>query len=1169
MSSTGRQRQRRRYRHEQRILIPWLLHCLLLWSTPTTNSVTATVTATDAILAITLNGQITALDPNGTPLWQIEPIQKDDKRRRYQSNTSSSSSSEEDKVVRGMEPLIQNRMDASTSPITAAVRAFPGVNGRVLLQYADYNTLDTSGEELLSKMPFIDKRGNFYTGSKVTNVIAIDVEEGTIIPESEYSSRAKNAFWIGRIDYQVQISDAARGVIQAEFQMSEVVPLGRNSPQLWLLDSPSSYSTGNKDHENIAVIKNALPYAAPYELRATPDVSLSKINTIEYSAGNCGVEWTANNVSFDSPVVLALDVQTNQRVNVDFVSDICTRTSNDLMLPYPSTDLTRLPGKQVQMLQSPETLQDNVMLDQSDLDFLQTQDLGTMLEYLNTLQRKKEYIQPSFQWERILVSWVPPAVALAFVISFELGRRSRLRQLQNQRNQIGTNTISGINVDATILGYGGHGTVVYRGSIGSRPIAVKKMLKAYHASAEREMSLLISSDGHENVVRYFTKEVRGDFVYLALELCDLSLADMVVALTQRPIRNSHVMNVVEVLRGIAHGVRHIHELRIVHRDLKPQNILLARRKSLKRYNDTKVDQQEKWTNICGCLERQEYIPKISDMGLGKQLSGQQSSYGGMSNVGSSKFANSNYNESSLIGPGSVGWQAPEVMALRSTTSSSVASEDTDNAKGSSTPSPSATGSSNRVSRSVDIFSLGCIFHCVLLPGVHPFGEWYERESNIMKEKAVNIHLLKQSSPEGFDLVRDMISPDPKARLTAAQVCVHPFFWHDSKKLLFLCESSDRIELDSDGLFSLQIECNASDVIGFAWDEVLETELLSNVGRYRSYDPSSVRHCLRILRNKYHHYDELPNELKRKLWRIVEEKIGCVSTHDTSGNEQLPQNVLFLYFSVVFPKLFLHCYNVCRRVLTLDDPLVKKYDIILAGMSISATSSNKNVESWSLPTVLEKEQAVPNDSLSRVESELSVMYDEDTETLPQSANQINEDDENKPKTSNGSSIPVSSVVIWDGSELSRSSVRGWMRSELEWQRAIDKAIATNPIHSNEAVSLKTIASDPKYRTRLCNHWDQSEGTRCPMRRKNKCIFAHGPVELRVKEGKRGRWGNLVDKKGNHSNINHSGGEDTYGAARSVEMMRKNDGKWGNNSNHGSKGTNMKRPGNQTPKKVSKK
>lgn len=76
----------------------------------------------------------------------------------------------------------------------------------------------------------------------------------------------------------------------------------------------------------------------------------------------------------------------------------------------------------------------------------------------------------------------------------------------------------------------------------------------------------------------------------------------------------------------------------------------------------------------------------------------------------------------------------------------------------------------------------------------------------------------------------------------------------------------------------------------------------------------------------------------------------------------------------------------------------------------------------------------------------------------------------------------------------------------------------------------------------------------MRKKSKCIFAHGPVELRVKEGKRGRWGKLLDKNGNNSNPWHSGGEDTYGAAKSIESVRKVEGKWKTNPANGKNKTN---------------
>jgi hypothetical protein len=133
--------------------------------------------------------------------------------------------------------------------------------------------------------------------------------------------------------------------------------------------------------------------------------------------------------------------------------------------------------------------------------------------------------------------------------------------------------------------------------------------------------------------------------------------------------------------------------------------------------------------------------------------------------------------------------------------------------------------------------------------------------------------------------------------------------------------------------------------------------------------------------------------------------------------------------------------------------------------------------------------------------------------------------------------VGDVVIWHGSAAAKTlQCRGWNRSDGEWIRRVDASLRKRDIN------LVRCAEDPKFRTRLCNHWDVSHGTICPMRTKNKCIFAHGPVELRVKETKRQRWGKLVDDNGDNKSPSHSGGEDTYRAARSIETTRKQQGKW---------------------------
>jgi hypothetical protein len=189
----------------------------------------------------------------------------------------------------------------------------------------------------------------------------------------------------------------------------------------------------------------------------------------------------------------------------------------------------------------------------------------------------------------VLLSWLPPTVALIFVLSFELGRRKRQRAAGGGE-AVGEGAGGGsgggkveaaaappappalsIAIDADkVLGYGGHGTVVYAGSLSGRKVAVKRMLATYAEHAEREIKLLIQSDGHPNLIRYFLKEQSGEFVYLALELCDMSLHD---ALSQK--MRAGRGGVQSALVQIATGVAHLHALRIVHRDLKPQNILLA------------------------------------------------------------------------------------------------------------------------------------------------------------------------------------------------------------------------------------------------------------------------------------------------------------------------------------------------------------------------------------------------------------------------------------------------------------------------------------------------------------------------------------------------------------------------------------------------------------------
>ena len=561
----------------------------------------------------------------------------------------------------------------------------------------------------------------------------------------------------------------------------------------------------------------------------------------------------------------------------------------------------------------------------------------------------------------------------------------------------------------------------------------------------------------------------------------------------------------------------------------------------------------------------------------------------------------------------------------------------------------------------------------------------EREANIIHNRP-SIGALRSSSAEAYDLVNAMIQHNPRNRPTAKQICEHPYFWTLQRKLSFMCDLSDRLETDScmsendphsaKSAFTshpLAIERNAINVVGLAWDKTLYEGLTEQ--RYRTYDPSSVRDLLRLLRNKKNHFQDLDPSVRRK--------IGS----DTDG--------LMQYFDYCFPKLLMHCYHICCDILPPDDTLVNKYSLTSSFQSepiIEPQKSNPlgsvcadgaiglplvveepHVDSRTEPSLAE-EETCPD--LGRVSPAISTDYNApdflhkddpdvphknvpdvlhknvpdafhkddpeaqqkddpdvlqndgpyiqqkdgtdvqhqqkddpdvqqkddpdvqhqddpdlqqkdtiDTDSIsanPASSNQQQE--HSLPDTKAGScardatensvisdantealtpDIPDPQVsdnihqalglVLWEGSTASKTlNCRGWIRSDEEWTSRSVGGKKRN-------ATLLRCAEDPKFRTRLCNHWDTTLGTSCPMRKKNKCVFAHGPVELRVKEGKRHRWGKLVDKNGNNSNLYHSGGEDTYGAARSIETVRKEEGKW--STNKGANGANKQSGSNK--------
>ena len=280
---------------------------------------------------------------------------------------------------------------------------------------------------------------------------------------------------------------------------------------------------------------------------------------------------------------------------------------------------------------------------------------------------------------------------------------------------------------------GSHGTVVFKGSLQGRAIAVKRMLADFVTLASREVNVLQESDDHPNVIRYYYQEAHANFLYIALELCPASLADII----ERPDQFRDIVVAFEpkrALRQITAGLRHLHALKIIHRDIKPQNILISDAKR-------------------GAGENAGHRMLISDFGLCKKLEYDQTSFLPTAH--------------GSVAAGTVGWRAPEILRgevkLDDGSDDSQSSRSSIGSTGSSAGTP--TGKPTRLTKSVDIFALGCLYYYVLTNGFHPFGDRFEREFNILKN-AKSLDGLTRFGEEGteaVDLIDRMLSPEAHDR----------------------------------------------------------------------------------------------------------------------------------------------------------------------------------------------------------------------------------------------------------------------------------------------------------------------------------------------------------------------------------------------------------------------
>jgi serine/threonine-protein kinase/endoribonuclease IRE1 len=428
-----------------------------------------------------------------------------------------------------------------------------------------------------------------------------------------------------------------------------------------------------------------------------------------------------------------------------------------------------------------------------------------------------------------------------------------------------------------VIGQGSCGTSVFEGSFEGRAVAVKRMLSQYYELASQEVSFLQQSDDHENVIRYYCQQKDDHFLYIAVELCQASLFEVMESDRTRFDERQQQLSALKLeiqrdvprnLYQLAKGLHHLHKLRIIHRDIKPQNILVA---FPKRYLDTGPRMV------------------ISDFGLGKNLP---------------------ENVSTLIDPtgnaGTSGWKAPELISQPRETESRHSQGNSMNGSESAT-----NGTTSGVKRAADIFSLGCLFFWLLTDGIHPYEDdngWTQlRELNIKRDhKRLEVLERWSDAYEPMQLITSMLAHQPEHRPTALQVLNHPFFWSPEKRLAFLCDVSDHFEREPRGTYEdyyagdsqhlVWLESYADEVIGPQHNFLvkLDRAFVDTLGKQRKYSGDRLLDLLRALRNKKNHYEDMSEDVKRRVGPLA---AGYLK-----------------YWTVRFPRLLMACHDAihdCR------------------------------------------------------------------------------------------------------------------------------------------------------------------------------------------------------------------------------------------------------------------
>ncbi|EGC33620.1 hypothetical protein DICPUDRAFT_80608 [Dictyostelium purpureum] len=222
----------------------------------------------------------------------------------------------------------------------------------------------------------------------------------------------------------------------------------------------------------------------------------------------------------------------------------------------------------------------------------------------------------------------------------------------------------------------------------------------------------------------------------------------------------------------------------------------------------------------------------------------------------------------------------------------------------------------RKTKSVDIFSLGCILYYIATNGQHPFGEKLFRVVNIVSNK-YNLNHLQVTQPVLCNLIKQMLSKDETSRPTIDQVSQHLFFWNTIGKIQFIDKLNNLFKDNNKFNSNLNKLLNNTDIEGGGfkpyltrpWNQLIDKVLLDNISSKQQgsnskrsifYQYDQIKDLVRCIRNTIQHHKEIQ--------KLIQSNDNNKVNNETIIKSLETQEDVLKYFELKFPDLLFFLYN---------------------------------------------------------------------------------------------------------------------------------------------------------------------------------------------------------------------------------------------------------------------